>query len=86
MPGTEGVGEDSNRLYFVNMQRSYAMLEAGGIRVAATSEGSTAFSTDSTHFRFIRRVDGQPIGNLTASTRYQYVYTGNIIGAGTPTA
>jgi hypothetical protein len=61
------------------------MLEAGGIRVAATNEGGSAFSTDSTHFRFIRRVDGQPSGNPVLA-RPQYVYTGNITGAGTPIA
>jgi HK97 family phage major capsid protein len=83
MPGLEGTGQDSNRLYFVNMSRAYFMLEAGGIRVAATNEGGTAFSTDATHFRFIRRVDGQPSGN-PIEAKPQYVYTGNITGAGTP--
>jgi HK97 family phage major capsid protein len=79
MPGLEGVGEDANRLYFVNMSRSYAMLEAGGIRVAATTEGGDAFAEDATWFRFIRRVDGAPFNNQVAA-RPQYVYMGNIQG------
>jgi HK97 family phage major capsid protein len=86
MPGKTGaVDETVNRLYFVNMSRSYAILEAGGIRVAATTEGGTAFATDQTHFRFIRRVDGAPFNN-PIPTSPQYVYTGNITGAGTPIA
>jgi HK97 family phage major capsid protein len=82
MPGllTTGTpGEDDNRLYFVNMPRSYAILEAGGIRVAATTEGGSAFTDDTTHFRFIRRVDGQPFNNPVGA-RPQYVYTGSISG------
>jgi HK97 family phage major capsid protein len=86
MPGATGAADERvNRLYFVNMGRSYAMLEAGGIRVAATTEGGTAFATDMTHFRFIRRVDGQPFNNPIAA-KPQYVYTGNITGPGTPIA
>jgi HK97 family phage major capsid protein len=82
MPGllTTGTpGEDDNRLYFINMPRSYAILEAGGVRVAATSEGGSAFLTDMTHFRFIRRVDGAPFNNPIAASP-QYVYTGSIEG------
>jgi HK97 family phage major capsid protein len=82
MPGLTGsAGEEFNRLYFINMPRSYAILEAGGIRVAATTEGGTAFATDMTHFRFIRRVDGAPFNNPIAASP-QYVYTGNITGFG----
>ena len=78
MPGVEGVTDDeaNNRLYFINMARSYAILEAGGIRVAATTEGGAAFAEDETHFRFIRRVDGAPTGQ-PIPTRPQYVYSGN---------
>jgi HK97 family phage major capsid protein len=72
-------GEDDNRLYFINMGRAYAILEAGGVRVAATNEGGAAFAEDETHFRFIRRVDGAPTGQ-PIPTKPQYVYTGAIEG------
>jgi HK97 family phage major capsid protein len=82
MPGllnTGTPGEDDNRLYFINMGRAYAILEAGGVRVAATTEGGAAFAEDETHFRFIRRVDGAPTGQ-PIPTKPQYVYTGSISG------
>jgi len=79
MPGKVGTGQDSNRLYFGNGQKSYAILEAGGLRVAASQEANGAFEANMTHYRFIHRIDGQPVGN-TIVARPQYVYTGNITG------
>jgi HK97 family phage major capsid protein len=76
MPGQEGVGEDKNRLYFSAMDRTFAMLEKGGIR--AESSRDFKFTSDLTTFKFVRRVDGQPIGNRTAGLPFDYVYGGNL--------
>jgi HK97 family phage major capsid protein len=78
MPGKIGVaGADTNRLYFSNMQRSYVMLVKGGLQVAASGEAGTAFSTDSTVFRFTQRLDGDTFNNPIPA-RPQYVYTGHL--------
>ncbi len=76
MPGNEGVGEDANRLYFSRMDRTFAILEKGGIR--AESSRDFKFNQDLTTFKFVRRVDGQPIGNRTAGLPFDYVYSGNL--------
>ncbi len=81
LPGLEGTGQDSNRLYFMNPTRTYQILESGQIRVEASRDAG--FADDTTHYRFTRRVDGGSIGNNIAG-RFQYVYCGNITGAGTP--
>ena len=70
-----------NRLYFLNPTRTYQVLESGTLRVEASRDAG--FVNDTTVYRFIRRVDGGVIGNNIAG-RNQYVYTGNITGAGTP--
>lgn len=77
MPGLEGVGEDSNRLYFIRMDRSYAMLERGQITAKASEHVS--FLSDTTVFKFTRMADGQPIGNRTAGLPFDYVYSGNLL-------
>lgn len=76
MPGKEGVGEDANRLYLSAMDRTYAMLERGGIQ--AESSRDFKFDKRLTTFRFIRDVDGQPIGNRTLTLPFDYVYSGNL--------
>jgi len=76
MPGAAGAADQgTNRLYLINMDRTYQILEKGGIRAAISTD--LDFDTDQVAFRFIHRTDGQPIGNAM-TTRYRYVYTGNI--------
>lgn len=76
LPGkTGGAGENIDRIYFLNPLRTYAILEKAAVRVEASREAG--FSNDTTHYRFIRRVDGGVIGN-NISGRPQYVYTGNL--------
>jgi HK97 family phage major capsid protein len=92
MPGIQSPNRpvlgNSNRLYFVDMRRSYAILESGEIR--ASRSGSSSFATDSTDFRFIDRVDGSPFEVNTSDPAYatndysrsSYVYTSGIIEQG----
>ena len=81
--------EFSNRLYFVNMERSYIVLD-GPIKMARTTVGGAAFAEDMTHFRITHRTIGARIvDNQNASTGRPavnpYVYTGAIFGPGIPT-
>ncbi len=82
LPGAEGVVDsNSNRLYFFNPMRSYAILERANIRIEASREN--LFDTDQTRYRFVRRVDGGVIGNTIAG-RSQFRFIGGITGPGTP--
>lgn len=83
MPGKEDITatppEDTNRLYFAAMDRSYAILERGGIQAASSVDFK--FNQRLTTFRFIRDADGQPTGNRTSGLPVDYVYTGSLIPA-----
>ncbi len=88
LPGAEavlGAASDSNenRLYLINVPRSYATLVMGGVRVAVSPDAS--FLDDLTTFRFTHRYDGGAIGNRV-TTRLNYRFIGGINGAGTPPA
>lgn len=74
---------DDNRLYFGTMDRMYAVLESGSVSVSVSTDAQHA--DDTTQYRFVRRVDGQPM-TTPISGRFHYVFTGGINGAGTPIA
>ena len=84
LPGAESAtgatNPNTNRLYFSNMMQTYAILEGTTIQVAVSQEAGTAFETDSTWFRFIRRYDGIVID---PNSRH-YRFTDNIVGAAAP--
>ena len=75
MPGGTAADQTGNRLYLTNLARHYFILERGGLRAAVSQESK--FTEDTTVFKFIHRVDGQPVAN-DATNRYRYVYTGNL--------
>lgn len=74
---------DDNRLYFGTMDRMYAILESGDIKVSVSTH--IKHEEDMTQYRFVRRVDGQPM-TQPITGRFNYVFTGGINGAGTPVA
>lgn len=72
---------NSNRLYFGDPRRMYAILSAGGVQTSVSTD--VRHETDETQYRVTLRRDGQPLGN-PISGRFHYVFTGGIDGAGTP--
>jgi HK97 family phage major capsid protein len=80
----------ANRLYFVNMERAYIVLD-GEIKMARTTVGGAAFAEDMTHFRITHRTIGMrvvvnPNSSSNRPAVNPYVYTGAIFGPGVPTA
>jgi HK97 family phage major capsid protein len=76
--------ERQNRLYFINMPRSYIILD-DEIKMARTTVGGAAFAEDMTYFRFTHRtmgkrvVDNQNLTTLRPAVN-PYIYTGAING------
>lgn len=85
LPGDEAAvpaDSNTNRLYFGDFSRSVAGLERAGVRIESSRDSS--FSTDMVDYKFVRRIDSGVIGNTIAARR-QFVFSGGITGAGTPT-
>jgi HK97 family phage major capsid protein len=93
MPGaldTSGTpAQNENRLYLVDMRRSYVILMKD-LRVDRSGLSGSAFANDQTQFRFVHRIDGQPFERFASSpnistgdfSQSTYVYTGSITGQG----
>jgi HK97 family phage major capsid protein len=81
-------GQDDNRIYFIDMRRSYAILRQD-LRVDRSAMGA-GFANDQTVFRFVHRVDGKPFERFASSPNFAtgdfsqsaYVYTGAIKSIG----
>ena len=74
LPGASSTSTtaDTNRLYLSNTRKHYAILDGGDIRAAVSTEAG--FTSNSTLFRFVRRVDGAV---YDANDRH-YVFADNI--------
>jgi HK97 family phage major capsid protein len=94
MPGTQTTGtpaSNENRLYLVDMRRSYVILMKD-LRVDRSSLSASAFEADGTQFRFVHRIDGQPFERFSSSpnintgdfSQSTFVYTGSIISGVSP--
>jgi HK97 family phage major capsid protein len=93
MPGTLDTSGDpasnENRLYLVDMRRSYVILMKD-LRVDRSGLSGSTFANDQTEFRFVHRIDGQPFDRFASSpnidtgdfSQSTYVYTGSITGQG----
>ncbi len=75
-PAVPDVDGTENRLYFGDPSRYYAILERGQITAAASTD--FLFTSDTTTFKFVRKVDGKPIGNRTVGLPFDYVFSASI--------